>query len=54
MKVIEIWECQWSEQVQNSPHIQDFIKTQCRETEGLLTPKECFKGGRTECFRALN
>ena len=37
----------------NLPLKFSFIRNECSDTEDPLRPKDAFKGGRTECFRAL-
>jgi len=53
VKLIEQWECDWDRAVKTSPEIQTFLREHCSNVEGGLCPKDAFKGGRTECFRAL-
>ena len=44
-KVIEIWECQWEQQVDTNPSVQNFLAS--FDLVAPLQPRDTFYGGRT-------
>jgi G:T-mismatch repair DNA endonuclease (very short patch repair protein) len=49
-KLIEIWECEFREQIKNSKNLQYFLKTECNISDPI-DPRNCLFGGRTNSLK---
>jgi hypothetical protein len=52
VKVVTMWECEWTAQKKGNPEIVDFVEKN-KERMKPLSPFVGFHGGRTETFRLL-